>query len=422
MSGFEDLKLTRQFLNAIEDAGYVTPTEIQMRAIPPILGGQDVIGIAQTGTGKTAAYLLPLLQILKFHKAPDPRVLVMAPSKELVLQIHDVFVSLAKYTDLKGSALYGGIGPKSQIEELQSGVDVIICTPGRFMELYKRGTFQIKKIKYVVLDECDRMMDMGFMPQLRQVQEVIPHKKQNLLFSATFPEKVERLANEFLLWPTRLEITPPATTATTIEQFVYHVPNFMAKVNLLIHLLKGENMNRVMIFVRTKDDATRLFNILDKNVDGQKRLMHSNKGQNARINAVNDFREGAIRILVSTDVTARGMDINDVSHVVNFNVPHKHDDYVHRVGRTGRAEKEGTAFTFCDVSEEYHLAKIEKLIRQKITPLDMPIELEDIKTPFSEKQEQMREIDRQKKLEDPDFKGAFHQKKWEINKQKSKRK
>ncbi|MDZ4750428.1 MAG: DEAD/DEAH box helicase [Flavobacteriales bacterium] len=421
MSGFEQLKLTRQFLNAVEEVGYLQPTEIQMRAIPPIMAGQDVIGIAQTGTGKTAAYLLPLLQMMKFHQH-DPRVLVLAPSKELVLQINEVFSELAKFTDLKSVGLYGGIGPKAQIELVQEGVDLIIATPGRFMELYKRGIISIKKVKHLVLDECDRMMDMGFMPQLRQVQEVIPQKKQNLLFSATFPDKVERLSNEFLLWPTRIEITPPATTAKTVEQFVYQAPNFNVKANLLIHLLQDEKMNRVMVFVRTKDDATRLFNVLEKNVTGKKRLMHSNKGQNARINAVTDFKEGDIRILVSTDVTSRGMDITDVSHVINFNVPHKHDDYVHRVGRTGRAEKDGMAITFCDISEEYHISKIEKLIRKPINRLELPTEIVDTKTAFEERQLQMMEIDRQKKLEDPEFKGAFHKKKREVPKKKSKKK
>ena len=254
------------------------------------------------------------------------------------------------------------------------------------------------------------------------VVKVIPQKKQNLLFSATFPDKVERLSNEFLLWPTRIEITPPATTAKTVEQFVYQAPNFNVKANLLIHLLQDEKMNRVMVFVRTKDDATRLFNVLEKNVTGKKRLMHSNKGQNARINAVTDFKEGDIRILVSTDVTSRGMDITDVSHVINFNVPHKHDDYVHRVGRTGRAEKDGMAITFCDISEEYHISKIEKLIRKPINRLELPTEIVDTKTAFEERQLQMMEIDRQKKLEDPEFKGAFHKKKREVPKKKSKKK
>jgi ATP-dependent RNA helicase RhlE len=419
MNTFESLKLTRQFLNAVEEAGYVAPTEIQVKAIPPIMAGQDVIGIAQTGTGKTAAYALPLLQILKYAQGTDARALILAPGKELVIQIHEVIADLAKYTDLRTAGLYGGIGPKTQLETLAKGVDIIISTPGRFLELYSKGAIPIKKIKHIVLDECDRMMDMGFMPQLRSVQEVIPQKKQNLLFSATFPRRVEQLSDEFLLWPVRIEITPQATPAATIEQVVYKVPNFDTKLRLLVHLLKNEEMERVMVFVRTKEDATRLnFELISEHL-GTIRFLHSNKGQNARINALQDFRDGSVRILVSTDVTARGMDITNVSHVVNFNVPHKHEDYVHRIGRTGRAEKLGKAYTFCDMAEEYHLDRIQKLIRQTIPVAELPEDIVPSQTPFTERQDQLREIDRQKRKENPDFKGAFHQKKGELQKGKS---
>ncbi|MFM9006700.1 MAG: DEAD/DEAH box helicase, partial [Flavobacteriales bacterium] len=218
MSMFEELNLTRQFLNAIEEAGYTAPTEIQLKAIPRIFAGQDVIGIAQTGTGKTAAYLLPLLQTLKYAQGTDARCLILVPTKELVVQVERSLSQLATHTDLRWVALFGGVGPKAQIEKLESGVDCIIATPGRFLELYAKGTIGVKKIKHVVLDECDRMMDMGFWPQLRDVQEKIPQKKQQLLFSATFPEKVERLADNFLLFPTRMEVTPQATPASTVEQ------------------------------------------------------------------------------------------------------------------------------------------------------------------------------------------------------------
>lgn len=419
---FEELKITRQFLNAIEEAGFTVPTEIQIKAIPRILAGQDLIGIAQTGTGKTAAYALPLLQILKYAQGNDARCLILVPTKELAVQVEKQISMLALHTDLRWVALYGGIGPKSQIEKLTGGVDLIIATPGRFLELYAKGVVTVKKIKHIVLDECDRMMDMGFWPQLRNVQEKIPQKKQQLLFSATFPEKVEHLAENFLLFPSRVEVTPQATAATTVEQFIYEVANFRTKLSLLEHLLKDEKLMRVMVFVRTKEDATNIFKYFERKETGEIRLLHSNKGQNARMNAINDFKSGDVRILISTDVSARGIDVFEVSHVINFNIPSHHEDYVHRIGRTGRAFRTGVAISFMDESEKYHVAKIEKLIRQPIARLPIPDGTEIFETPKPEFQEQMREIDRQKRLENPEFKGAFHEKKFKPKKETKKKK
>jgi ATP-dependent RNA helicase RhlE len=408
---FEELKLTRQFLDAVSDAGYTQATEIQQKAIPRILAGQDLIGIAQTGTGKTAAYVLPILQTLKYPQGNEPRALILVPTKELVVQVEEQVEKLSKYTELRHVALYGGVGPKTQIECIEKGVDIIVATPGRFLEIYAKRVIVPKKIKHIVLDECDRMMDMGFWPQLRDIQEKIPQKKQQLLFSATFPEKVERIADNFLLFPSRVEVTPQATTASTVEQTVYHVPNAPTKLNLLIHLLNDESWTRVMVFVKTKEQATEIGKYLERMRVGEVRLLHSNKAQNARMNAVNDFKEGEVRVLVSTDVTARGIDVFEVSHVVNFNVPSTYEDYVHRIGRTGRAFKTGCAVSFADVSEEYHITKIQKLIRQTIPVLEIPEGVVIEKTSFLEKQDQNKEIDRQKRLEDPDFKGAFHEKK-----------
>lgn len=410
---FEDLKLTRQFLNAIEDAGYSEPTEIQMKGIPPIMAGQDIIGIAQTGTGKTAAYVLPLLQKLKYYQGPEPRCLILVPTKELVIQVEKTVLDLAKYTDLKCVALFGGVGPKAQIEAIEKGVDIIVATPGRFLEIYAKRVIIPKKIKHIVLDECDRMMDMGFWPQLREIQEKIPQKKQQLLFSATFPEKVERIADNFLLFPLRLEVTPQATPAQTVKQLIYEVPNVQARLDLLVHLLKtDETMNRVMVFVKTKEQATAIAKFIERIDLGEVRMLHSNKGQNARINAIDDFKGGDVRVLVSTDVSSRGIDVVEVSHVINFNIPTNYDDYVHRIGRTGRAFKTGTAISFMDFSEEYHIQKIQKLIKQTIERVALPEAIHEVKTPFLEYQDQMREIDRQKRLENPEFKGAFHEKKF----------
>jgi ATP-dependent RNA helicase RhlE len=408
---FEELKLTRQFLDAVKELGYESPSEIQEKVIPRVLGGQDVIGIAQTGTGKTAAYVLPLLQLLKYPQGDEPRALILVPTKELVVQVEEQIQSLCKYTELRYVALYGGVGPKTQIEIIKKGVDIIVATPGRFLEIYAKRVIIPKKIKHVVLDECDRMMDMGFWPQLREIQEKLPQKKQQLLFSATFPERVERIADNFLLFPSRVEVTPQATPATTVEQRVYMVPNFKTKLNLLMHLLEGDEMKRVMVFVRTKADATSMGKFMERSNVGEIRFLHSNIGQNSRMNAIKDFKDGNVRILVSTDVTARGIDVFEVSHVVNFQVPGHYEDYVHRIGRTGRAFKTGVAISFVDQSEEYHLTNIQKIIRQTIPVFEIPEAVKIEKTEPEEKQDHAREIDRQKRLDNPEFKGAFHEKK-----------
>lgn len=399
-------------MTAITDAGFTAPTEIQEKCIPLILGGQEVIGIAQTGTGKTAAYLLPILMKIKYSSGKEPRALILAPTKELTLQISEHALQLAKYTDLRILALYGGVGPKSQLERLEEGTDILIATPGRFMELYLKGDIVTKQIKTLILDEADRMMDMGFMPQLRRIFEVIPPKRQNLLFSATFHEKVERLSKEFLEFPVKVEITPQATAAKRVDQELYVIPNLKTKINFLEFLLQdATTFNRVLIFTRTKEVADNVFRYLERKEYGPVKVIHSNKGQNTRINAVNEFKDGKLRILVSTDVTARGIDVVKVSHVINFDVPILYEDYVHRIGRTGRAFQEGTAITFATPAETYHIKKIEKLIREKIPVKQLPGEVEIAETPAAEEKEMAREIDWQKKKEDPTFQGAFHERK-----------
>lgn len=394
------------------EAGFEKPTEIQQKCIPLILGGQEVIGIAQTGTGKTAAYLLPVLMKVKYATGKDPRALILAPTKELTLQIAAHASQLARYTDLRILAVYGGVGPKSQIEQLAKGTDLLIATPGRFMELYLKGALLAKLIKTLVLDEADRMMDMGFMPQLRRIFEIIPGKRQNLLFSATFNEKVEGLSKDFLEFPQKIEITPQATAAKQVDQKLYVIPNLRTKINFLEYLLQdAEAFNRVLIFTRTKDVANNIYRYLERKGYGPIKIIHSNKGQNTRINAMNEFKEGNLRILVSTDVTARGIDVIRVSHVINFDVPILYEDYVHRIGRTGRAFQEGKAITFATPAEMYHVHKIEKLIREKIPVSQLPYEVEVMETPAAEEKEMAMEIDFQKKKEDPTFQGAFHERK-----------
>jgi len=411
---WNDFKLNKQLFDAIADVGFESPTEIQQKCIPLVLGGQHVIGIAQTGTGKTAAYMLPLLMKIRYAQGNDVRALILVPTKELVAQVATQAAALAKYTDLRIVEIYGGVGAKAQIEKIQAGTDLLIATPGRFLELYSRNELVTKQIKTLVLDEADRMMDMGFMPQLRRIFEVIPSKRQNVLFSATFPEKVERLANEFLDFSVRVEITPPATVATQVVQELYYVPNGATKINFLEHLLNtNAEFSRVMIFTRTKDVANNIYKYLDRKHLGPVKVIHSNKGQNTRINAMNDFKEGKLRILVSTDVASRGIDVTNVTHVINFDVPIMYEDYVHRTGRTGRAFQEGKAITLATEAERYHIDKIEKIIREKITVKKLPSTIEVAETPYAEAQLMAREIDRQKRYEDPEFKGAFHDKKHE---------
>jgi ATP-dependent RNA helicase RhlE len=285
------------------------------------------------------------------------------------------------------------------------------------MELYLRRELPTKQIKTLVLDEADRMMDMGFMHQLRKIFEVIPVKRQNLLFSATFSDRVERLSAEFLEFPIRIEVTPQATAAKQVEQELYQVPNLKTKINFLEYLLQDkETFNRVMIFTRTKEVANNIFKYLERKNITPIRVIHSNKGQNSRINAVNEFKEGSIRILVTTDVTARGIDITKVSHVINFDVPILYEDYVHRIGRTGRAFQDGKAITFATEAEMHHVDKIEKLIREKIPVKSLPSDVEIGETHFEEALAMAKEIDRQKRQADPEFKGAFHVKQRDMKK------
>src|ERR1700743_2679579 len=412
-STFEDFQFNRQILNAIADAGYSEPTPIQQKAIPPILNGQDVMGIAQTGTGKTAAYVLPIIMKLKYAQGLDPRCLIVPPTRELALQIEENIKDFAKYTDLRVVVLYGGLGPKTQIEQIKKGVDIIVGTPGRFMDIYLAGHIVTKTLQVLVLDEADKMMDMGFMPKVNRILEVVPRKRQNLLFSATMSDKVHQLSGNFLEFPTVIEVTPQATPAQTVNQKLYHVPNIKTKINLLkVLLAEPDDIKKLMIFCKTRATAEDVYKfLLRKFGDKEVKVLHANKGQNTRINSINAFKNDEIKILVATDVASRGIDVSDVSHVINFDVPFVVEDYVHRIGRTGRALQSGEAITFCTPAEEYYIGKIEKLIRQTIPVAPLPAEVFVEETPYEERQAQAKEVDMQKRKEDPEFKGAFHEKK-----------
>ncbi|MGE5449397.1 MAG: DEAD/DEAH box helicase, partial [Bacteroidales bacterium] len=342
----------------------------------------------------------------------DPRAVILVPTRELAIQVGEDLEDLARFTNIRRVTVYGGVGWTKHAELIKPGVDILVATPGRLWDLYRAEAVSLKKIKTLVIDEADRMLDMGFMPQIRNFLEVLPLKRQNLLFSATFNERVEEMSHEFLDFPERVEVAPSATPAELINQFYYKVPNFQTKLNLINYLLRDEEIySRVIIFVGTKENAEQVFKIIKRRSEGEKRIMHSNKGQSTRLNAINAFKSGIVRILITTDISARGIDVEMISHVINFDLPNNHEDYVHRIGRTARANNIGTAISLVNPAEELNLHKIEELIRMQIPQLELPADLDVIPTKKEENIAQLREIDRQKRLADPSFKGAFHEKK-----------
>lgn len=409
MDSFGDLKITRQFLNVLEEQGLTEPSPIQKKAIPPVLAGQDVIGVAPTGTGKTLAFVLPILQALKFHQTTGVRALILSPSKELVIQIFEVFERYSANTDLKMVCFYGGVGATAQIKKFEEGCDILVATPGRFKDIYYKGHVPTKQLKFLVLDEADRMMDLGFMPQLRHILEVIPTKRQNLLFSATFPNIVKQLSEEFLEHPTRVEVEGSHKTVDTVDQYKVHLKNQLSKIRFLEHLLEDESFARVLVFAGSKEVATQLSKFINRANIGEVRVLHANKSQNARIEAFKAFNAGELRVLVTTDVSARGIDIPNVTHVVHFDVPHSHETYVHRTGRTGRAKQEGVSILFHTITETFYMKKLA----------DAGVHLKEWESEFKpnedylpgEEQTIARSVDTQKRLENPDFQGAFHDRK-----------
>jgi ATP-dependent RNA helicase RhlE len=413
---FEEFNLNRQILNAVADAGFTVATPIQEKAIAPVLSGQDIFGIAETGTGKTAAYVLPILMQLKYAQGEAARALILAPTRELAMQIAEHVKIFSKYTDLRSVVVFGGIGPKIQIEQIKAGVDIIIATPGRFLDIYLSGHINTQYLKFLVLDEADKMMDMGFIGSIHRILEIVPRRRQNLLFSATMSDLVQKIAGDFLKNPTIIEVGEQATPAQTVTQVLYEVPNFKTKINLLKHLLENDvDFKRLMIFCKTKTVADNIHSFIERRFGAEAvRVIHANKGQNTRINSIAAFKEGNLRVLVATDVASRGIDVAEVSHVINFDVPIIIEDYVHRIGRTGRAYAKGDAITFCTEAEKYYVKKIEKLMRQSIPVLTLPTEVFIEETPYEERQYIAREVDNQKRKDDPDFKGAFHEKKHAV--------
>jgi ATP-dependent RNA helicase RhlE len=362
---FQALGLQLPILKAIQEAGYTEPTPIQAAAIPPIVAGQDVIGIAQTGTGKTAAFTLPILsQLAASPSAPGQRrvtrVLVLAPTRELVAQIEENVAAYAKHLPLRVARIFGGVGEKPQIEALRSGADIVIATPGRLLDLMGQGYGDFRQLQHLVLDEADRMLDMGFLPAIKRVVKALPAQRQTLLFSATLSKEIEELTHAFQRSPKTVQIGRRANPAETVTQMVYEVPRHL-KLALLTHLLQDDTLNMVLVFSRTKHGADKIARKLEMSAV-KCATLHANRSQNQRLKALADFKSGAVRVLVATDIAARGIDVDGISHVVNFDFPMHAEDYVHRIGRTGRAHAIGDAISF--VSEDDHgpLRSLERFI------------------------------------------------------------
>lgn len=408
--GFETLNLSKQLSRALDDMGFEEPTPIQQAVFPVARSGRDLIGIAQTGTGKTVAYLLPLLMKLHYAQEMVPRALVVVPTRELVVQVCEAVELLTEYMDIRCVGVYGGTNIRTQQERILEGVDLIVATPGRFMDIYYNGVIRTKLIRTVVVDEADRLMDLGFLPQLRRVLEAIPERHQTLLFSATFSDEVARLAGEFLLHAERIEVAPPATTVEGVHQTRYNVPNILTKINLLRLLLEDkDDFRRVMVFTETKRGADRIVERLADHLGEELSVIHSNKAQNTRLRALRAFREGESRVLVASDVAARGIDVADVSHVINFDIPIDPTEYVHRVGRTARAGHEGVAISLVSPGEEDRFEAIERLIGQQVPVETLPPDLEVSDTLLEEERVETANIVYQRG--GPRGGGAFHERK-----------
>ncbi len=366
---FENLNLLPSIMKALDQEGYTTPTPIQEEAIPVILAKRDILGCAQTGTGKTAAFAIPMIQMLdqdreRGKKGYPVNALILTPTRELAIQIGESFDAYGRYARVRHTVIFGGVSQRPQESALKKGVDVIIATPGRLLDLMQQGFIHLDQIQYFVLDEADRMLDMGFIHDIKKIIAKLPQKRQTLFFSATMPEEIARLSSRILTDPVKVAVTPVSSTVDTINQTLYHVSR-MQKRNLLIHLLQTENMESVLIFSRTKHGANRIATDLHRAGIGAAAI-HGNKSQTARQTALKNFKERKIQVLVATDIASRGIDVDQLSHAINFDLPEVPETYVHRIGRTGRAGLSGVAISFCDFEEKAYLRGIEKLIGKKI--------------------------------------------------------
>ncbi|MCR9182078.1 MAG: DEAD/DEAH box helicase [Flavobacteriaceae bacterium] len=370
---FENLNLIAPILEALKNEGYETPTPIQAQTIPLTLQGKDVLGCAQTGTGKTAAFAIPIIQLMNEQKnhytgRRPIRALILTPTRELAIQIAESFENYGAKTNLKYEVIFGGVSQNSQVKSLRSGVDVLIATPGRLLDLISQKFVQLNQLQFFVLDEADRMLDMGFLNDVKKIITKIPQKRQSLFFSATMPDPIVKLANTILVNPSKVEVTPVSSTANTINQAVYFVDKENKK-HLLKEVLSDKKIDRALVFTRTKHGADKVVKDLVK-AGIKSQAIHGNKSQNARQRALNSFKTKETRVLVATDIAARGIDIDDLTHVINYELPNIPESYVHRIGRTGRAGADGIAIAFCDAEEKAYLKDIQKLIGKQIPVLE----------------------------------------------------
>ena len=405
---FESLNIIEPILKSLKEEGYTIPTPIQVQAIPIVLKGLDLIGCAQTGTGKTAAFAVPILQILSNNKSFDKkrkiRSLIVTPTRELAIQIEESFNAYGRHTGLNCTVVFGGVNQNPQTTILRRGVDILVATPGRLLDLMNQGYISLKDVEIFVLDEADRMLDMGFIHDVRKIISALPQKRQSLFFSATMPPEIVKLAGSIVYKPVKVEVTPSASTVDIVNQFVY----FIDKGNknaLLIDLLKDEKIKTALVFTRTKFGADKVVKVLNKrNITAE--AINGNKAQNARQRALSSFKAQTTRVLVATDIAARGIDVDDLEYVINYEIPNISETYVHRIGRTGRAGANGTAISFCDAEEKVYLRDIEKLITKKITVVeDHPFPLIDnnpVKAPKQQRGDHNRPRSFAQKTQIPD--------------------
>jgi ATP-dependent RNA helicase RhlE len=397
---FEELQLIEPLLKALKMEGYENPTPIQEQAIPVVLNGDDLLGCAQTGTGKTAAFAIPILQLLSADNGirekgkKQIKTLILTPTRELAIQIGESFSAYGKYAGLKHTVIFGGVPQRAQTSALAAGIDILIATPGRLLDLMNQGFIDLKHIQIFVLDEADRMLDMGFIHDVKKVIAKLPVKRQTLFFSATMPAEIVKLSSSILVKPIKIEVTPASSTAEKVEQALFFVDK-QSKKQLLIHLLKDNSIVSALVFTRTKHGANKVAkDLLSAGIRAE--AIHGNKSQNARQNALQNFKSGKTRVLVATDIAARGIDIDELSHVINFELPNVPETYIHRIGRTGRAGLSGMAFSFCDEEERPYLKDIQKLIGKQIPVIDNhPFPISD--TPRNQEKTPEKKISTQKK-------------------------
>jgi len=410
---FRDLNLNTPLYNALDDLGFTTPTPIQAEAFSVVASGKDMVGIAQTGTGKTFGYMLPVLKNLAFSKQDNPRVLVLVPTRELVVQVVDEIEKLTKYINTRVLGVYGGTNINTQKHAIALGIDILVATPGRMYDLALSHVLKLKSIQKLIIDEVDVMLDLGFRHQLTNIFDLLPERRQNIMFSATMTKDIDALITDFFKYPEKVSIATSGTPLENIKQTRYKVPNFYTKLNLLKHLLGDEETyNKVLIFVANKKMADRLFEALNEEYNDELCVIHSNKTQNYRLRSIEQFRDGANRILVATDIMARGLDIDNVSHVINFDTPDFPENYMHRIGRTGRAERQGNALVFTTERDKHAIEDIEALMQMTINIETLPSEVEISKELIEEERPQIREHNNpNKRLKDEDAPGpAFHEK------------